>query len=107
MDVLATIVASYGLLADSAAVVIRAMVFAMLLGPISGMGLALVDGDARLLRKASTAIVGGVIVVFVTALVIGFFNKKIPISREMMERTAPNLFDLMIALGGALREPMR
>jgi uncharacterized hydrophobic protein (TIGR00271 family) len=100
MNVLATIVASYGLLADSAAVVIGAMVIAMLLGPISGMGLALVDGNSRLLWKASTAIAGGVIVVFVTALVIGFFNKEIPASREMMERTAPNLFDLMIALGG-------
>lgn len=100
MNVLATIVASYGLLADSAAVVIGAMVIAMLLGPISGMGLALVDGNSRLLRRASTALVGGLIVVFVTALVIGFFNKEIPASREMLGRTAPNLFDLMIALGG-------
>jgi uncharacterized hydrophobic protein (TIGR00271 family) len=100
MNVLATIVASYGLLADSAAVVIGAMVIAMLLGPISGMGLALVDGNSRLLRKASTAIVGGVLVVFVTALVIGFFNKEVPAARQMMERTSPNLFDLMIALGG-------
>lgn len=40
MNVLATIVACYGLLADSAAVVIGAMIIAMLLGPISGMGLA-------------------------------------------------------------------
>ena len=31
---------------------------------------------------------------------IGFFNKEVPASKEMMERTAPNLFDLMIALGG-------
>ncbi len=55
MNILATIVASYGLLADSAAVVIGAMVIAMLLGPLLGMGLALVDGNSRLLRKASTA----------------------------------------------------
>lgn len=100
MNVLATIVACYGLLADSAAVVIGAMVITMLLGPISGVGLALVDGDNRLLRKASTALAGGVFVVFVTALVIGFFNTEIPASREMMSRTAPNLFDLVIALGG-------
>lgn len=44
---------------SSAAVVIGAMVIAMLLGPISGMGLALVDGNTCLLRKVSTAIVGG------------------------------------------------
>ena len=100
MNILATIVASYGLLADSAAVVIGAMVIAMLLGPISGVALALVDGDNRLLREALTALIAGVLLVFVTAFLIGFFNKEIPASREMMDRTAPNLFDLMIALGG-------
>ena len=100
MNVLATIVASYGLLADSTAVVIGAMVIAMLLEPISGVGLALVDGNSHLLRKASTTIVGGLLVVLVTAFAIGFFNKEVPASREMMERTSPNLFDLMIALGG-------
>ena len=100
MNVLSTIVASYGLLANSAAVVIGAMVIAMLLGPISGMGLALVDGNSRLLGRASSAIVGGVLVIFLTAVVIGFFHKEVPVSREMMERTAPNLFDLMVALGG-------
>jgi uncharacterized hydrophobic protein (TIGR00271 family) len=100
MNVLATVVASYGLLADSAAVVIGAMVIAMLLGPISGMGLALADGNSRLLRKASATIVGGIVVVFITACVIGFFNKEVPATREMMTRTAPNLFDLMIAIAG-------
>ena len=48
MNALATIVASYGLLADSTAVVIGAMVIAMLLGPITGIALGLVDGDNRL-----------------------------------------------------------
>jgi len=100
MNVLATIVACYGLLADSAAVVIGAMIIAMLLGPLSGMGLALVDGNSRLLRKASASIAGGVLIVLVTALVVGLFNKEIPATREMLSRTAPNLFDLMIALGG-------
>ena len=59
MNILATIVTSYGLLADRAAVVIGGMVIAMLLGPISGVGLALVDGNSLLLRKASTALIDG------------------------------------------------
>jgi uncharacterized hydrophobic protein (TIGR00271 family) len=100
MNVLATIVACYGLLEDSAAVVIGAMIIAMLLGPISGVGLALVDGNSRLLRKASTALAGGILIVFATAFVVGFFNTEIPASVEMMRRTSPNSFDLMIALGG-------
>ncbi len=44
MNVLATIIACYGLLADSAAVVIGAMIIATLLGPILGVGLAVIDG---------------------------------------------------------------
>ncbi len=100
MNVLATIVACYGLLADSAAVVIGAMIIAMLLGPISGLGLALVDGDSELLRKALISIIGGVLVVLITAFVIGLFNREIPATHEMLTRTAPNLFDLMVALGG-------
>ena len=57
MNVLAAVVASYGLLLDSAAVVIGAMILAMLLGPISGVALALIGGDARLLRRASLAVI--------------------------------------------------
>jgi uncharacterized hydrophobic protein (TIGR00271 family) len=100
MNVLATIVACYGLLADSPAVVIGAMIIAMLLGPISGLGLALVDGDSELLRKALRSIIGGVLVVLITAFVVGLFNREIPATHEMLTRTAPNLFDLMVALGG-------
>ncbi len=100
MNTLSTVVASYGLLADSAAVVIGGMVIAMLLGPIAGVGLALVDANSRLLRKATAALVAGVLLVFLAAFLVGIFNREMPVSKEMMDRTAPNLFDLMIALGG-------
>jgi uncharacterized membrane protein len=43
MNGLATVVACYGLFGDSAAVVIGAMIIAMLLGPIAGVSLGLVD----------------------------------------------------------------
>ena len=100
MNVLATIVAAYGLLANSPAVIIGAMVIAMLLGPIAGIGLALVDGDQRLLRTAATALVGGVLLVLGTGWLVGRFHTDLPATREMLARTAPNLFDLMVALGG-------
>ena len=67
MNVLATIIACYGLLVDSAAGIIGAMVIALLLGPIAGVGLALVDGKRALLQKALLAEVGGVILVMGTA----------------------------------------
>ena len=48
MNALAAIVACYGLLADSGAVVIGAMIIATLLGPISAFSLAIVDGELAL-----------------------------------------------------------
>jgi uncharacterized hydrophobic protein (TIGR00271 family) len=100
MNVLAAVVASYGLLLDSAAVVIGAMILAMLLGPISGVALALIGGDARLLRRASLAVIGGVLIVLATAIVLGFVHRDVPATHQMLERTSPNFFELMIALAG-------
>jgi uncharacterized hydrophobic protein (TIGR00271 family) len=100
MNILATVVACYGLLENSAAVVIGAMIIAMLLGPISGVGLALADGDNRLLAKASASLGGGTLLVLLASFFIGLFNREIPATAEMLARTSPNVFDLMIALGG-------
>ena len=55
MNVLATVVACYGLLANSPAVVIGAMIIAMLLGPITGVALGLVEGDNSLLKSGTRA----------------------------------------------------
>ena len=55
MNALAGTVASYGLLANSTATVIGAMLMATLLGAISGVALALVQRDSPLLRESLTA----------------------------------------------------
>jgi uncharacterized membrane protein len=60
----------------------------------------LVDNDNTLLKKALGTLAGGVAVVYVTALVLGMVHHEIPLTREIYARTAPNLMDLMIALGG-------
>ncbi len=100
MNTLATIVACYGLLQNSTAVVIGAMIIAMLLGPISGIALALVSGDNVLLRKALLAEVGGVLIVLCVAFAIGKVHHNMPLTNEIIARTSPNILDLMIALAG-------
>ena len=100
MNTLATIIASYGLFANSPAVVIGAMIVAMLLSPILGVALALVDSDIVLLKKSLLTLIAGVLGVMLTALVIGYIHRDIPLTDEILARTAPNLFDLMIALAG-------
>jgi uncharacterized hydrophobic protein (TIGR00271 family) len=100
MNALATIIASFGLLADSAAVVIGAMVIAMLLGPITGISLGVVDADSRLLRKSLFAENCGVVLVIIVSFTIGRIFHEIVPGKEILSRTAPNILDLMIALAG-------
>lgn len=100
MNVLAATIATYGLFANSPAVVISAMIVAVLLGPIVGVSLALVDIDMRLLLQSLTSFLAGAIGVMVTAFIIGTIHKDMPMTNEIMTRTAPNLLDLMVALAG-------
>ncbi len=111
MNVLATVIACYGLLANSPAVVIGAMLVAMLLGPLVALALGIVEGDKEALRRSIVAEVVGVIIIYFTALVIAYMNSDLQITDEILSRTAPNFIDLMIALAGgaagayALLEP--
>ena len=100
MNALAAIIASYSLLADSAASVIGAMLVAMLLSPIAGVSLSLVDGDNALLRQSLLSLGGGVGIVVVCAWIIGLLHPDIPAGKELLGRTHPNYLDLMIALAG-------
>lgn len=106
MNALAAVVASYGLLENSTAVVIGAMIIALLLGPITGIALALVDGDQSLLRKALVAEVSGVLLVLVVGFLIGKLHEGVSPGSEIMGRTAPNILDLVIALAGGAAGPM-
>lgn len=100
MNILAATIASYGLFANSPAVVIGAMIVAMLLGPIAGIALALVDSDMKFLMKSTVSLLAGAVVVMVTVFIICTVHKNIPITNEIMARTAPNLLELMMALAG-------
>jgi len=100
MNALAGIIASYALLAGSTSGVIGAMLVAMLLGPIAGLSLSLVDGDHALFKKSTLSLAGGIGIVALCALIIGLMHYDMPISNEMLSRTNPNYLDLMIALAG-------
>lgn len=100
MNALAATIACYGLFANSPAIIIGAMIVAMLLGPITGVALALVDSDPRLLFRSLMTVLAGTAEVMAIALVIGLIHRGMPITDEIMARTAPNLLDLMVALAG-------
>ncbi|TXD98185.1 TIGR00341 family protein [Psychrobacter frigidicola] len=100
MNVLSAIIASYGLIADSAAVVIGAMLVAMMLGPITGVALAVIDYRMPLLRKSLFTVAAGVSLVILVGFIVGWLHKGQPLTAEVLSRTQPTSMDLMIALAG-------
>jgi uncharacterized hydrophobic protein (TIGR00271 family) len=97
-NLVATVIACAGLIGDSSATIIGAMLIATLMGPIMGIGLALVDFDNRLLRRSLVTLVGGALMVLATGALLGSLAPDAAPTREMLARTAPRLLDLIIAL---------
>ncbi|MGM8897952.1 MULTISPECIES: DUF389 domain-containing protein [unclassified Psychrobacter] len=100
MNTLSAIIASYGLITNSAAVVIGAMLVAMMLGPITGAALAIIDYRMPLLRRTLFTVIAGVSLVVLVGFVVGYMHQGQPLSSEILSRTQPTSMDLMIALAG-------
>lgn len=100
MNILSAVIASYGLVTNSAAVVIGAMLVAMMLGPITGIALAIIDHRMPLLRKSLITVIVGVSLVVLVGFVVGWLHKDQPLTTEILSRTQPTSMDLMIALAG-------
>lgn len=99
---LSTLIASLGLLQDSGAVVIGAMLVAPLMTPLLGAGLALVQGNRPLVLTSIWAISFG----FLTALGIGFIaGLCVPVPQltgELAARGGPTILDLLVAFFSGL-----
>jgi uncharacterized hydrophobic protein (TIGR00271 family) len=102
MVAVATIIASYGLLANSTAVIIGAMLVAPLMGPIFGVALALTVGDSKLLGRALLSELAGMVLVIVLALIIGLVPVRLGFGSEILARTQPTIYDLLIALASGI-----
>ncbi len=95
---LSATIAALGLLLNSPAVIIGAMLVAPLMSAIVGLGLGVVQGDLRLLRLAAGATLRGMGLAIVVAMLIGFIVPGATPTPEILGRTHPSLLDLGIAL---------
>jgi len=99
---ISVLIAGFGLLINSPAVVIGAMLVSPLMTPIFGISLGLVRGDMSLLRNALVAEFGGVLIAIGAAAILGLFPFAQEVTPEMLARTSPTLLDLLVAaLAGA------
>lgn len=103
--VLASAIATYGLLSDSVATVIGAMIVAPLMLPIMGLAFGVSLGDRRAILKSFTISVLGI----GTAIAVGWvltrgFSSVVDVesNAQIMARTSPRLIDLMAALATGL-----
>ncbi len=100
---LASAIAALGLMLNSPAVIIGAMLVAPLMSAIMGLGLGAIQADGKLLQLAGSAAIRGIAL----AIVVGFFSKLIiptngEVPAEIVSRTAPSLLDLGVALVSGL-----
>jgi uncharacterized hydrophobic protein (TIGR00271 family) len=102
MNILAAILATYGLFANSSAVIIGSMIIGMLLSPISSLALGIIDSNFNLIAKSIITMFGGILIVCITAGFCSLVTFRLPVTDEIMSRTAPNFIDLIIALVGGI-----
>jgi uncharacterized hydrophobic protein (TIGR00271 family) len=95
---ISVLIATFGLIANSTAVIIGAMVVAPLMTPIFGMALALVRGDAKLLGRSLRAETVGVVLAVGVSAIFGSLPLALEVTPEMLVRTQPNLLDLLVAI---------
>ena len=98
---IAIIIASVGLNVNSTPVIIGAMLISPLMGPIFGLGLGLGINDINLMKQAGKNLTIMVSISLVVSLLY-FLITPLSLSNptELLARTKPNIFDVMIALFG-------
>lgn len=99
---LSSAISTLGLLQNSPAVVIGAMLVSPLLGPIMGMGFGLVTLDSRLIRRALTTLAAGMALAIIVAMVLVWVSPVQDVTSEFRARTRPTLLDLGVAVVGGV-----
>ncbi len=98
MIVLSAALATLGLLTNSAAVIIGAMLVAPLMSPISSFSTGMATGILHLTRRASVTLFTGVTLALLISIVMGIALPIDTPTDEMLARGSPNLLDAAIAL---------
>jgi uncharacterized hydrophobic protein (TIGR00271 family) len=106
--VLSSSIATLGLVTNSAAVIIGAMLLAPLMSPIISLGLSSITGNDKLIEVSASTFLRGAVLAILLSFLITLLNRFLPfvalqdLPAEVMARIRPTPIDLMIALAGGL-----
>lgn len=100
--IFAIFIASLGLNVNSTAVIIGAMLVSPLMGPIMGLGFGMAINDLELLKKSLHSYFFAAGVGLATSTVFFLLSPINEAHSEILARTAPTIYDVLIALFGGL-----
>ncbi|MEO8855385.1 MAG: DUF389 domain-containing protein [Burkholderiaceae bacterium] len=98
MIVASCAIATIGLLQNSPAVIIGAMLISPLMGPIMGLGFSLCIIDLAWMRRTLIALAVGTALALAVSALITYLSPLHEATPEILARTRPNLFDLLVAI---------
>ena len=99
---LSAIIATLGLLANSVAIIIGAMIIAPLMGPIVGMAYSTAMGNRKLLRRSSLTVLKGIVLTVVISWLTASIMGLKTVDTEILSRTNPTLIDFGIAMAAGM-----
>lgn len=91
-------IAIIGLLLNSPAVIIGAMLVSPLMGPIVLSGVALSTLNVASARKSAAGLALGIVLALAMSMLIVYASPITDATPEILARTRPNLFDLLVAI---------
>ena len=100
--IFAIFIASIGLNINSTAVIIGAMLISPLMGPIMGVGYGVGIDDLPLVRKSLKNLSIATLIALMTSAAYFSISPLTTVQSELLARTSPNIWDVLIALFGGL-----
>lgn len=102
LTVLSCVIATTGLLQGSTATIIGAMIVAPLMTPILAFSLGVIWGDILLVRTALFSLLKGMLLAVFISATIAYYIPMAGYSSEILARTQPTLFDIIVALASGI-----
>lgn len=98
----AIIIASIGLNMNSVAVIIGAMLISPMMGAIIGIGYAISTNDFKFAKRAAVSLIIQIAISVITSSIYFMVSPISDTSSELLSRTMPTIWDVVIAIVGGL-----
>lgn len=95
---LASIISTFGLLLNNAAVIIGAMLIAPLMDPILGISFSSLTRNWPFVFRSLLCLISGILLAILVSYLLSLPFSTLALSQEVLSRTKPSLLDLFVAL---------